>query len=203
MKRENFFHRYLLGESLKHIFIRLLFILLIIIIIWCFIIIILFIYIKYRKRKQIENILFDNTLNSNFKRNTRFNSSSTSISTTQQKCSWRKRTNPIRYKTQTTPRRSLLIKRNNDLQTIKVNEHQFNKKTPRCYHQPIRRFANKQRNFSLNDADLPLVMITDTNLSYTNVVELETFEDKHGLMTDIEKRMTRQVKASYRQRYST
>jgi len=79
---KNFFHQYLLGESLKHIFIRFIFILSIIIIVWCCIIIISIIYIKYQKRKQIKNLLFNNKLNStknNFKRHSRFHSSSTSI----------------------------------------------------------------------------------------------------------------------------
>jgi hypothetical protein len=49
--------QYLLGESLKHIFIRLVFILLIIMMIWCGLIFILIIFIQYRKRKQRENSL--------------------------------------------------------------------------------------------------------------------------------------------------
>ena len=50
---------------------------------------------------------------------------------------------------------------------------------------------------------LPLVMITDTNCSFTNIVELDTFEDKNRGMTEIEKRLRRQLKTFYRPRYST
>jgi hypothetical protein len=57
---KNFFRQYFFGDSLKHIFIRLTFILLIIIIIWLFMMFIIMIYIKYQKRKQIQNIVFDN-----------------------------------------------------------------------------------------------------------------------------------------------
>ncbi|UJR38043.1 hypothetical protein I4U23_030725 [Adineta vaga] len=50
---------------------------------------------------------------------------------------------------------------------------------------------------------LPLVMITDTSSSNTNIVELETYEDNHRLMTDIEKRLAHQLRSSYRPRHST
>lgn len=50
---------------------------------------------------------------------------------------------------------------------------------------------------------LPLVMITDTSSSNTNIVELETFEDNHRLVSDIEKRLARELRASYRPRHST
>lgn len=50
---------------------------------------------------------------------------------------------------------------------------------------------------------LPLVMITDTNCSFTDIVELDTFEDQNRVLTDIEKRLRRQLKTFYRPRYST
>jgi hypothetical protein len=50
---------------------------------------------------------------------------------------------------------------------------------------------------------LPLVMITDTNSSHTNIVELDTFEDSNYPMTDVTYRLQRQLKAPYRTRYST
>lgn len=51
--------------------------------------------------------------------------------------------------------------------------------------------------------NLPLVMITDTNTSYTDIVELDTFDDKLHRMTEIERRLRRQLKTHYRPRYST
>jgi hypothetical protein len=201
---KNIFHRYLLGESLKHIFIRLIFILLIIIIIWCCIIIILIHYIKYCKRKQIENITLNSTRN-NLK----------------QKYSYWTRITRNSLQTQTTTelmskRSSLLIKRVDSKNDLQNNEQEFNTKLPHFSNINFNRSflikkdltSTKQRHASLNDADniekhLPLVMITDTNLSFTSIVELETFEDKYRLMTDIEQRITRQLKASYRPRYST
>jgi hypothetical protein len=50
---------------------------------------------------------------------------------------------------------------------------------------------------------IPLVMITDTSSSNTNIVELETFEDEHRLIGDIERRLSRELRASYRPRHST
>ena len=50
---------------------------------------------------------------------------------------------------------------------------------------------------------IPLVMITDTSSSNTNIVELETFEDKHRLISDVERRLSRELRASYRPRHST
>ncbi len=50
---------------------------------------------------------------------------------------------------------------------------------------------------------IPLVMITDTSSSNTNIVELETFEDKHRLVGDIERRLSQELRASYRPRHST
>jgi hypothetical protein len=72
----------------------------------------------------------------------------------------------------------------------------------------IRRLTSNKRHSSLNDTDntqiqLPLVMITDTDSSYTNIVELETFEDKQPFLTDIERRVSIQLKASYHSRHST
>jgi hypothetical protein len=46
-------------------------------------------------------------------------------------------------------------------------------------------------------------MITDTSSSNTNIVELETFEDNHRLVSDIEKRLAQELRASYRPRHST
>jgi hypothetical protein len=50
---------------------------------------------------------------------------------------------------------------------------------------------------------IPLVMITDTSSSNTNIVELETFEDKYHLIGDIERRLSKELRASYRPRHST
>ncbi len=114
---------------------------------------------------------------------------------------------------------------NNKHQSIKYLQ-EFNTKIPPVFHPTISHFSNiKHRSFfmfssaedltsnkrrvsllnKMNNAErhLPLVMITDTNLAHTNIVELETFEDKHRLMTDNEKHITRQLKAPYRPRYST
>jgi len=241
-EKKNIFHRYLLGDSLKHIFIRLIFILLIIIIIWCFIIIILINYIKSQKRKQIENIKLNSPTNQ-FKPNITFNSSPISISVNKEQCSFWTQKSRDSLQTQTTKeimsRRPFPVKRiysqnnniDNDIQEDDNNEHQstkylqeYNTKLPLVLHSSTRSFpkinpsrsllikkdltSTKRRHSSLNDADniekhLPLVMITDTNLSFTNIVELETFEDKYRVITDIEKGITHQLKASYQPRYST
>ena len=50
---------------------------------------------------------------------------------------------------------------------------------------------------------IPLVMITDTSSSNTNILELETFEDEHRLVGDIERRLSQELRASYRPRHST
>lgn len=50
---------------------------------------------------------------------------------------------------------------------------------------------------------IPLVMITDTSSSNTNIVELETFEDKRRLVDDIERSLSKELRASYRPRHST
>lgn len=50
---------------------------------------------------------------------------------------------------------------------------------------------------------IPLVMITDTSSSNTNIIELETFEDQHRLISDTERRLSRELRASYRPRHST
>ncbi|CAF3917491.1 unnamed protein product [Rotaria magnacalcarata] len=50
---------------------------------------------------------------------------------------------------------------------------------------------------------IPLVMITDTSSSNTNIVELETFEDRAYAVSDIEKRLSRELRATYRPRHST
>jgi hypothetical protein len=50
---------------------------------------------------------------------------------------------------------------------------------------------------------IPLVMITDTSSSNTNILELETFEDEHRLVGDVERRLSRELRASYRPRHST
>ncbi|CAF3450987.1 unnamed protein product [Rotaria socialis] len=50
---------------------------------------------------------------------------------------------------------------------------------------------------------IPLVMITDTSSSNTNILELETFEDRAYLGSDIEKRLSRELRAAYRPRHST
>jgi hypothetical protein len=68
-----FFRRYLLGESLENILIRLIIILSASIIIWCCMMLIQFLRIRYQRRKQMEKIL-------NLEENCRYNSSLTSIS---------------------------------------------------------------------------------------------------------------------------
>jgi hypothetical protein len=50
---------------------------------------------------------------------------------------------------------------------------------------------------------IPLVMITDTSSSNTNIVELETFDDGYRLVGDVERRLSRELRASYRPRHST
>ena len=74
------------------------------------------------------------------------------------------------------------------------------------------KWTNSFGNESANATDLsltsstrhiPLVMITDTSSSNTNIVELETFEDQHRLIGDIERRLSRELRASYRPRHST
>ncbi|CAF3454885.1 unnamed protein product [Rotaria sp. Silwood1] len=50
---------------------------------------------------------------------------------------------------------------------------------------------------------IPLVMITDTSSSNTNIVELETFEDRNRLVGDVERRLSRELRATYRPRHST
>lgn len=50
---------------------------------------------------------------------------------------------------------------------------------------------------------IPLVMITDTSSSNTNILELDTFEDEHRLLGDIERRLSRELRASYQPRHST
>ena len=50
---------------------------------------------------------------------------------------------------------------------------------------------------------IPLVMITDTSSSNTNILELDTFEDQHRLLGDIERRLSRELRASYQPRHST
>ncbi|CAF0870010.1 unnamed protein product [Rotaria sordida] len=50
---------------------------------------------------------------------------------------------------------------------------------------------------------IPLVMITDTSSSNTNIVELETFEDKKRSVDDIERRLSQELRATYQPRHST
>ncbi|CAF2845621.1 unnamed protein product [Rotaria sp. Silwood2] len=50
---------------------------------------------------------------------------------------------------------------------------------------------------------IPLVMITDTSSSNTNIVELETFEDNNCLVGDVERRLSRELRATYQPRHST
>jgi hypothetical protein len=45
-------------------------------------------------------------------------------------------------------------------------------------------------------------MITNTNSSYTSIVELETYQDKHRVITDVEKRLICHLRASYPSLYS-
>jgi hypothetical protein len=45
-------------------------------------------------------------------------------------------------------------------------------------------------------------MITNTNSSYTSIVELETYQDKHRVITDVEKRFMSHLRASSPSLYS-
>jgi hypothetical protein len=92
----SFFRRYFLGESLKNILIRLTVILSSIIIVWCGIVLALIIHMKCQRSKQMQKTsnthhhhLYDSTLSltkkrvkNQSKRNRRFNSSSSSLSST-------------------------------------------------------------------------------------------------------------------------
>ncbi|CAF0977394.1 unnamed protein product [Didymodactylos carnosus] len=60
---------------------------------------------------------------------------------------------------------------------------------------------NSEKNF--DDRPLPLVMITDTASSHTNIVELDNFEDQHRLLSDDERCIMKELRASYRPRHST
>ena len=60
-----------------------------------------------------------------------------------------------------------------------------------------------KRTIQSSSKQIPVVMITDTSSSNTNIVELETYEDRHRLLDDIEKRLSRELRASYRPRHST
>lgn len=99
------------------------------------------------------------------------------------------------------------------------------KQPPHNQHQPLllipttgelKSKAEKKRRHSLLDDPestdgirtssfkrIPLVMITDTSSSNTNIVELETFEDKNRLIGDAEKRLSLELRAAYRPRHST
>ena len=57
--------------------------------------------------------------------------------------------------------------------------------------------------FTSSFRHIPLVMITDTSSSNTNIVELETFEDPYHTLSDIERRLSQELRASYRPRHST
>lgn len=219
--KKNMFHEYLLGESIKHIFIRLMFILLIIIFVWFGILLIIIIYVRYHKRKQMEKFLFNQTRNDI----TQLNSSLTSIPSRKLKRKYFFRSNSksknhsVLNEIKVNSNSYNLIENNFDINTSSIeNIEQETIKSLSNF--PIRRYSihhilpskqnitTKRRHASLNDADiietyLPLVMITDTNISYTNIVELETFEDKQRLMTDIEKQIKQQLKTPCRPRYST
>ncbi len=103
------------------------------------------------------------------------------------------------------------------------NEHQlptylrkYTTKNSLRFHPTNRRFSdtNENRSFSIYSIsnnrrhssshhtdnygkDLPLIMITDIDSSHTNVVELETFEDRQRVMTNIAKRIERHLKTPY------
>lgn len=53
------------------------------------------------------------------------------------------------------------------------------------------------------EQNLPVVMITDTNGSYTDIVELDTYEDTHQAKNEIEIKLRRQLKTNYQPRFST
>ena len=72
---------------------------------------------------------------------------------------------------------------------------------PTSSNDPIR--ATDTSRLSSSARHIPLVMITDTSSSNTNIVELETYEDKRCFLGDIERRLSRELRATYRPRHST
>lgn len=62
---------------------------------------------------------------------------------------------------------------------------------------------SRNLDFEASQRPLPLVMITDTNCSFTNIVELDSFEDEDRVLTDVERRLKQQLKTYYRPRFST
>lgn len=73
--------------------------------------------------------------------------------------------------------------------------------TPGPHHRS--RHADPESLIASSQRPLPLVMITDTNCSYTDIVELDTFEDDNRVTTEVERRLRQQLKTHYRPRYST
>lgn len=180
------FREYLLGQSFIHIILRLSLILLMIGLIWCALTFLLTLHNQYRKKRQ----LIQETHPSN---------PSTKP--------------PVQFTLLVWTRTKERSFPEDQLQTILEQTSSANISPSIVPQLPTYRSRalstsastrdqrmNKQRRPSL---DLPLVMITDTNSSHTNILELETFEDHCRIMTDLQKELLRQVKASCRTRFST
>lgn len=168
------FREYLLGQSFLHGFIRLSFILTIIGLIWCGLSLLLNLHIQYQKKKQLVT------------------NPSTSIPVKKVQyqftlITWKRR------------------KENSFPDDQLQNFHSSPPHTTQPSHtsdQTLTCRSAQELRHSL--ADLPLVMITDTNSSHTNIVELETFDDQtQTIINDRQRQIIRQFKASYRPRFST
>lgn len=173
------FREYLLGQSFLHGFIRFSFILTIIGLIWCGLTLLLNLHVQYRKKKQLVN------------------NPDTSIPVKKSQfpftmIAWR------RTKEDSFP--------DDQLQNFFSHSRSFVSSRPLPVSNRTRlslTFASAQE-LRRTLSDLPLVMITDTNSSHTNILELETFEDQTRiLITDRQQQIIRQFKASYRPRFST
>ena len=174
---------YLLGQSFVHVLVRFAFILIIIGLIWCALTFLLTLHNQYRKKQQL--IQETNTSTpSNKPRSIQF-----------RLLSW------TRTKENSFP----------DDQLQDILEQQSSPPIlpplPIYRTRPLSIFTSvqelrmsKPRCASLN---LPLVMITDTNLSHTNILELDTFDDHCRTLTDLQKQLIRQAKATCRPRFST
>ena len=173
------FREYLLGQSFLHGFFRLSFILTIIGVIWCGLTVLLNLHIQYRKKKQLVNNL----------------STSVPVKNSQfpfTLIAWR------RTKENSFPDDQLQNFISHSLPQPPV-VNQFPSHRTRL----SLTFASAQE-LRRSLSDLPLVMITDTNSSHTNILELETFEDQtRTMITDRQRQIIRQFKASYRPRFST
>lgn len=198
MANNNFFRQYLLGESLKNILIRLTVILLATIIIWCFILIILIFYIRNQRRKHLQYLLESklNLTNNSY----RYHSSSTTNENSLRSKDYKENklslnTHKIQTIIQTMTKPPLIS--NHKTIIAKKRSHSLSDNELKSLH------LTSNDRISNPIQHLPLVMITDTNSSYTNIVELETFEDQHHVKTKIEKHLIRQLSVPYHLRYST